>query len=494
MSAGSKEEGYKSYQVHAHFFKEAIEKIMAGEEPELATLVSAYIRANKVRDEEDMFASFQSEGRTLLHVAASSGHATMVDFVLGKFRDQNKKRYIVNKADDRGFTSLINATISECDESISILLKAGADVHAKNKDNATAAHFAAGDGSVSRLQTLLDAGCDINTMSKAGGLLHWAAGKARNDVIKYLLKRGIDVNRLNSEGMPPVIMTAVASNDIGVKYLVEAGADIGFVVTGNLTALHIASENGLLDAVSAIIQTPKGIDCCQVATADGNLPLHLAAMAGHEAVARVLLPVTRRVGSEGDASAGAFYGPDDMTAIMADGAQRMRLWEEGNRQEKLLEEQRHEQELGVQRSSRVLEPTDPPCSVQAQAESEEHKQLGNTHYLKKDYARAVEEYSQAIRLCGNNTMLWSNRSACYLVMNDPANALLDAEVCRRLDANWPKGCFRLAQARLALGLYEDAAVAAFEGCRLDEANAELKKILQTAVKMGQEEHQRRLAK
>ena len=484
-------EGYKTYRVHARFFQEAIEKIMAGDSPGLSTLVEAYIKANTVRDVEDMFASFPSEGRTLLHVAASSGHSTMVEYILGKFRDQNKKRYVVNKADDHGFTSLINATISECDESISMLLKAGADVHAKNKDNATAAHFAAGDGSVRRLQALLDAGCDVNSMSKAGGLLHWAAGKARNDAIKYLLDRGIDVNRLNSDGMPPVLLTAVASNDVGVKYLVEAGADVGFIVTGNLTVLHIASENGLLDAVGAIIKTAKGLECCQLATVDGNVPLHLAAMAGHEAVTRVLLPVTRRIDAEGNASADSFYGQEDVPAIMAEGAVRMRLWEEKNREEKLSEEQRHEQELGVRRSSRPLEPTDPPAGEQAQAESDQHKELGNGHYLKREYARAVDEYSQAIRLCGNNKMLWSNRSACYLVMDDPANALLDAEICRRLDANWPKGCFRLAQARLALGLYEDAAVAAFEGCKLDEANAELKKILQTAVKMGQEEHARR---
>ena len=45
----------------------------------------------------------------------------------------------------------------------------------------------------------------------------------------------------------------------GVKYLVEAGADIGIIVSGNLTTLHICAENGLAAAVTAILQTETGL-------------------------------------------------------------------------------------------------------------------------------------------------------------------------------------------------------------------------------------------
>ena len=45
---------------------------------------------------------------------------------------------------------------------------------------------------------------------------------------------------------------------------------------------------------------------------------------------------------------------------------------------------------------------------------------------------------------------------------------------------------------MACGLYEDAAVAAFEGMKLDNNNAELKKLTQEAVKRGKEEHQKKL--
>ena len=78
-------------------------------------------------------------------------------------------------------------------------------------------------------------------------------------------------------------------------------------------------------------------------------------------------------------------------------------------------------------------------------------------------------------------------------MNEAPDALLDAEVCRRLRPDWTKGCYRLAAARLELGLYEDAAVAAFEGIKLDSNNLPLKTLCQEAVKRGKEEHQKKVA-
>ncbi|CAM9696902.1 unnamed protein product, partial [Laminaria digitata] len=36
------------------------------------------------------------------------------------------------------------------------------------------------------------------------------------------------------------------------------------------------------------------------------------------------------------------------------------------------------------------------------------------------------------------------------------------QVCRRLKPDWPKACYRMAVARLALGRHEDAALAAWE--------------------------------
>ena len=67
----------------------------------------------------------------------------------------------------------------------------------------------------------------------------------------------------------------------------------------------------------------------------------------------------------------------------------------------------------------------------------------------------------------------------------------DIEVCRRLAPTWPKGCYRLGTARMACGLFEDAAVAAFEGIKLDNNNEDLKALTKEAVRRGKVEHQKR---
>ena len=56
-----------------------------------------------------------------------------------------------------------------------------------------------------------------------------------------------------------------------------------------------------------------------------------------------------------------------------------------------------------------------------------------------------------------------------------------------------KACYRLASARLALDMFDDAALAAFEGCKIESDNQELKKLLNKCVELGRQDHQKKLA-
>jgi len=109
-------------------------------------------------------------------------------------------------------------------------------------------------------------------------------------------------------------------------------------------------------------------------------------------------------------------------------------------------------------------------------------------FVSKDYAGAIAKYTQAIELDGSDAAFWSNRSACYMETKQYQRALASAEMARQLRPDWPKACFRLAVARLALEQYEDAAMAAFEGLKLDEENDELKSLLRKCVRRGRAEH------
>eukprot|EP01034_Spumella_vulgaris_P025300 gene25300-31740_t len=348
------------------------------------------------------------------------------------------------------------------------LIKLGADVNRRNKDGAAAIHFAAGDGGVSRMKILHAAGADLSAHSNFGGSpIHWAAGKGRAEAIAFLIAHKVDVNAVSPEGVPPVIMASVSACDQGVKHLVDAGADVGLIVSGGLTALHICAEHGLLAAVTSILNTPTGVNSANLETVDGNKPIHLAAMSAHRGVVRALLPFTAGIETnETDVEA-------QIDAIVANGKVRLQQWES-----------KYNPPVVAASTSGADTDLTSPQSVTAEddASAEKLKDIGNNLFKKAAYAAAIKAYTSAIELNRHNATYYSNRSAAYLTMGDNQNALQDAEMCRRLKPDWTKGCYRLGAARLALGLYEDAAVAAFEGCKLDDKNQELKLLLQTCVK------------
>jgi ankyrin repeat protein len=504
----------KNYQIAKEaqdVFRDAIKNSMEGNIAELKKLVKDFLDKNPTYSSEDFFTGFQSEGRTLLHIAASCGKYEIFEYVVGECK---AIKSFVDLKDQKGFTPLMNATIAENDPTIEKLLSLGADVNMRNNDGVASIHFAASDGAVARMKRLCDAGAQLDQMSQSGSPLHWAAGKGRSAAIEFIVhqvgefSRAISedadhaaaqlrfINAPNKEGMSAVLMAAVASCDLGVSYLVEAGADIGAIISGNLTTLHICAEHGLVQAVRSIIKTETGLKCCKLQTDEGNAPIHLAAMAKYRDVVKVLVPHSDLSSIASLGGAGTVFTAEAVTdavvdKIMEDGAKRMEQWE-AHHQSKMAKAEAEKQpqtELHKIAGEATSAADVTPAMEDA---AEKFKDSGNAHYKAGRYEAAKGDYTEALYLNKFNATYWSNRSACYLALKDPTKALQDAEICRHLNPTWPRGCYRLAAARLALHQYEDAAVAAFEGVKLDENNAELKALLQTAVKKGQDEHKEKL--
>lgn len=483
---------YKEARAAQEIFRGAIQFTMEGKVDKLDALILEFLKSNQGVSAQDMITDFQSEGRTLLHIATSSGHSNVFDYLIQKL-DSDHIVQMINQPDDKGFTPLINATIGENSHIMAKLLELGAQVNARNLDQASAIHFAAGDGSVERMKLLVDSGADISLHSLTGGnCLHWAAGKGRSEVIKYLISLGsskVDINDAPPPCLPAIIMAAVSSCDSGVAALVDAGADTGLILSGNLTLLHICAENNLLEAAASILKTENGAKCCLVETSDGNKPVHLAAMVGHVKMMELLIP---------SSDAGS-----DVALLLKDGKKRMAHWEAKHKADSNSLNSSASVNGGSSngdgatknknRSTRALEPVKAAANAEAEAQAEAAKDKGNELFKIKNFSEALVHYTKAIDLKGDDATYWSNRSACFLSLGDAPNSLLDAEVCRRIRPDWTKGCYRLAAARMALGYYEDAAVAAFEGLKLDNSNLPLKLLTQEAVKKGQEEYQKQLA-
>ena len=492
------------------FYADAVSSIMEGDVAELDRLVREFLKVHKDVTLEDIIMRFHSEGKTFLHLAASTGNYTIVESIISQSANPTE---LINLADIMGMTPFINATISESSKIMNYFISLGADVNARNKDGAGALHFAAGDGSVERLTILVNANVDLTAVSTSGTALHWACGKGRGDAVRYLLEKDCPLDIQGSGGLPAIILAAASFSDECVSLLVQAGADLGFIVTGNLTVLHLAAENGLELSVKSILESPNesGRSSCTIPTDDDNLPLHLAAMGGHRSIVELLLPFSPISALP---NAGVHIGPESLASlpntpfktellnvsssedqliedIMADGKVRLAAWED----KYMAEDKEEAPSLPKPGKEEPVLPDLTPITDPAIIERvDELKVAGNAHFREKEFSRAIECYRQAIELFPSNEVLWSNSSAAKLSAGDYDGALHDAEVCRRLKPEWTKGCFRLAAARLALEMYEEAAIAAFEGTKLDQDNADLKSILREAVKQGQLAHQAKLAR
>ena len=104
---------------------------------------------------------------------------------------------------------------------------------------------------------------------------------------------------------------------------------------------------------------------------------------------------------------------------------------------------------------------------------EESRIKGNAFYVQKDYAKAVNSYNQGLKVDANNSVLLSNRSACFLALDKEVRALKDAERCVELRPDWIKGHWRKAQALFKLKKFDEAISAAVKAEEIDPSNAEV---------------------
>jgi len=75
---------------------------------------------------------------------------------------------------------------------------------------------------------------------------------------------------------------------------------------------------------------------------------------------------------------------------------------------------------------------------EAVAESERIKLLANKEFVSKNYVAAIELYSQAIDKNPANAILFANRSACHLAIENYGTAIADATTAIELDPTYQK--------------------------------------------------------
>eukprot|EP00916_Digyalum_oweni_P027450 GHVL01044913.1.p1 GENE.GHVL01044913.1~~GHVL01044913.1.p1 ORF type:complete len:578 (+),score=97.34 GHVL01044913.1:21-1754(+) len=103
--------------------------------------------------------------------------------------------------------------------------------------------------------------------------------------------------------------------------------------------------------------------------------------------------------------------------------------------------------------------------------AQELKDMGNRHKQTGNYQEALNCYTEALRLDPESHILYSNRAAMHLYLDNDMEALEDATKCLDLCPKFVKGYGRKTTALMKTGRWEEAASCCRESLKLDSHNS-----------------------
>ncbi|MDE6773120.1 MAG: ankyrin repeat domain-containing protein, partial [Treponemataceae bacterium] len=188
----------------------------------------------------------------------------------------------VNAKLDIGWTALILATENGEKDIVELLIKAGADVNAKENDNGKTVLMIATEEYIHSFysvesqmteaevaevratiwvitEMLIKAGADVNTRNNEGETaLMQVAREGHKELAELLIKAGADVNAKLSTGWTVLVPAAVKGHKELVELFIKAGADINAKLYNGKTALIYAIENGKGDIAELLVKAGAG--------------------------------------------------------------------------------------------------------------------------------------------------------------------------------------------------------------------------------------------
>jgi ankyrin repeat protein len=234
--------------------------------------------------------AMDTNGRTMLHLAAIAGNASALEIIIAA--DAN-----IKKTDKDGKTALdlaLDETSSKDHmEAAEKLILAGAvsdkpvyahlapavrssNYNTRIGDGIAPLHFAAREGYTGLVQYLLEKNADINVKNAAGTTpLHEAARSGNLTIMDLLLQRGADANAKDAKGNTPMhIGIPAVSHLTALSMLLQRGADPNLRDEHGESPLHILiSLNRGPDVIEVLLNGGADVSIRNV---EGKTPLYLA--------------------------------------------------------------------------------------------------------------------------------------------------------------------------------------------------------------------------
>nr|CAH7722319.1 unnamed protein product [Callosobruchus chinensis] len=211
-----------------------------------------------------------NQDRTPMHLAAENGHANIIELLADKF-----KASIFERTKD-GSTLMHIASLNGHADCAMMLFKKGVYLHMPNKDGARSIHTAARYGHVGIINTLLQKGEKVDvTTNENYTALHIAVEAGKPAVVETLLGYGADVHvrggRLKET--PLHIAARVKDGEKCALMLLKSGAGPNLATHDGNTPVHVAAKYGNLQTLLLLLED-NGDPLYK--NKKGETPLHLA--------------------------------------------------------------------------------------------------------------------------------------------------------------------------------------------------------------------------
>ena len=242
------------------------------QEQDLATL-ETYLRCGANPNAADY------DGRTALHIAASTGHKDITSLILQKGAD-------VNAVDRFASTPLLDAIKHAHADCVDVLLTAGGKLMMKKHEAASTLCRLAQEQDLATLETYLRCGADPNTADYDGRTALHLAASGHKDVTALLLKKGAEVNVVDRFGSTPLLDAVKNDHTECIDVLLTAGGKLMMQDHEAASTLCRLAQAGECKALSRYLRCGANPNAADY---DGRTALHLAASSDCPESVEVLL-------------------------------------------------------------------------------------------------------------------------------------------------------------------------------------------------------------